>query len=59
MPLLTEIHRSEGVNVNGKTILREAVRAVILDEIPILNGSPFGRMFFSRIKQIPTMAFPL
>ncbi len=36
MPLLTEIHRSEGVNVNGKTILREAVRAVILDEHKLL-----------------------
>ncbi len=30
MPLLTEIHRSAGVHVHGKTIFREAVRAVIL-----------------------------
>ena len=36
MSLLTEIHRSEGVNVNGKTIFRDAVRAVILREHKLL-----------------------
>lgn len=30
MNILTEIHRSPGVNVNGKTIYRTAVRGVIL-----------------------------
>ena len=30
MQILTEIHRAEGVNTNGKTVHRTAVRAVIL-----------------------------
>ena len=30
MEILTEIHRKKGINVNGKTIHRTAVRAVIL-----------------------------
>jgi len=30
MKILTEIHRAEGININGKTIHRTAVRAVIL-----------------------------
>jgi 8-oxo-dGTP diphosphatase len=30
MNILTEIHRSNGININGKTIHRTAVRAVIL-----------------------------
>jgi 8-oxo-dGTP pyrophosphatase MutT (NUDIX family) len=29
MPILTEIHRCEGVNIHGRTIHRTAVRAVI------------------------------
>jgi 8-oxo-dGTP pyrophosphatase MutT (NUDIX family) len=30
MQILTEIHRAEGININGKTVHRTAVRAVIL-----------------------------
>jgi 8-oxo-dGTP pyrophosphatase MutT (NUDIX family) len=30
MKILTEIHRDKGININGKTIHRTAVRAVIL-----------------------------
>lgn len=30
MNILTEIHRSDGVNINGKAVYRTAVRAVIL-----------------------------
>lgn len=30
MRILTEIHRSEGINIHGRTIQRTAVRAVIL-----------------------------
>jgi 8-oxo-dGTP pyrophosphatase MutT (NUDIX family) len=29
MQILTEIHRAEGININGKTVHRTAVRAVI------------------------------
>jgi len=29
MKILTEIHRAEGININGKTVHRTAVRAVI------------------------------
>ncbi len=36
MKILTEIHRSPGVHVNGKTIHRTAVRAVILRDRDLL-----------------------
>jgi len=36
MPILTEIHRSEGINIHGKTIHRTAVRAVTLRGTNIL-----------------------
>jgi len=29
MQILTEIHRAEGININGKTVQRTAVRAII------------------------------
>ncbi|MEP7137308.1 MAG: NUDIX domain-containing protein [Chloroflexota bacterium] len=36
MKILTEIHRSEGINIHGKTIYRTAVRGVILRERDLL-----------------------
>ena len=44
MQLLAEIHRSEGINIHGKTIHRHAVRAVIMrgDELLMIYSTKVG-----------------
>ncbi len=49
MQILTEIHRTEELNINGKTIHRTAVRAIILRgrDLLMIHSTTVGDYKFS------------